>query len=169
MHLHKEVDEKIVRQSLKRFIGKITQLPPIKSAVKRQWRDRRVYYIEVLDIKDQDILFRIGCQAGTYIRKICHDIGQDLGCGAHMAQLRRTKAGPFDESSLCSLYDLKDAYWYFKNENNEKYLRHVIQPVEAAIEHIPKVWVTDTTVDTISHGAALAIPGIAKLEEKLDL
>ena len=48
-----------------------------------------------IEIDGQDVLFRVGCQAGTYIRKLCHDIGTALGTGAHMAQLRRTKAAGF--------------------------------------------------------------------------
>ncbi|MBU2560797.1 MAG: RNA-guided pseudouridylation complex pseudouridine synthase subunit Cbf5 [Nanoarchaeota archaeon] len=168
MHLHKEVPEAQIMNVMKEFTGKITQLPPLKSAVKRQWRERRVYYIEVLDIVGQDVLFVIGCQAGTYIRKICHDIGRALGTGAHMAELRRTKAGPFTEDTLMTLHDLTDAYWYYKNENNEKLIRHVVQPVENAVDHLPKLWVMDTTVDTLCHGADLAVPGITKLESGIE-
>jgi H/ACA ribonucleoprotein complex subunit 4 len=168
MHLHKEVPEADVRKVMKEFTGKITQLPPLKSAVKRQVRSRKVYYLEMLDIIGQDVLFVVGCQAGTYIRKLCHDIGKTLGCGAHMAELRRTKAGPFNESTIATMQDLADAYWYYKNEENEKLLRHVVQPVENAVSHMPKVWVMDTTVDTLCHGADLAVPGISKMNEILE-
>ncbi|MBW2971662.1 RNA-guided pseudouridylation complex pseudouridine synthase subunit Cbf5 [Candidatus Woesearchaeota archaeon] len=169
MHLHKEVPEADVRKVMKEFTGKITQLPPIKSAVKRQLRERKVYYIDILDIEGQDVLYVIGCQAGTYIRKICHDMGKALGVGAHMAELRRTKAGPFNEKTLVTMHDLTDAYWYYKNEGNERYIRHVIQPVENAVAHLPKIWVMDTTVDTLCHGADLAVPGIAKLDEGIEI
>jgi H/ACA ribonucleoprotein complex subunit 4 len=168
MHLHKEVDEKKVRDVMKEFTGKITQLPPLKSAVKRQVRSRKVYYIDILDIVGQDVLFVVGCQAGTYIRKLCHDIGKSLGCGAHMAELRRSKAGPFNESTLVTLHDLTDAMWYWKNENNDKLLRHVVQPIENAVSHLGKVWVMDTTVDTLCHGADLAVPGVAKLHGDIE-
>ncbi|MBI5880787.1 RNA-guided pseudouridylation complex pseudouridine synthase subunit Cbf5 [archaeon] len=168
MHLHKEMSEEQIKNVMKEFTGKITQLPPLKSAVKRQWRERSVYYIDVLEISGQDVLFLIGCQAGTYIRKICHDIGIAMGCGAHMAELRRTKAGPFDESTISTLQDLTDAYWYYKNEGNEKYLRHVVQPVENAVKHLPKVWILDTTVNAVCHGADLAVPGISKLSSGME-
>ncbi|NQU79259.1 RNA-guided pseudouridylation complex pseudouridine synthase subunit Cbf5 [Candidatus Woesearchaeota archaeon] len=168
MHLHKEVDEELIRKVLKEFTGKITQLPPVKSAVKRQWREREVYYIEILDIKGPDVLFKIGCQAGTYIRKICHDIGKSIGTGAHMAELRRSRAGPFDESTLSTLQDLTDAYWFYKNEDDDKFIRRVVQPVERAVEHLPKVWVADTTVNNLCHGAELAIPGISALESGIE-
>ncbi|MBW2965159.1 RNA-guided pseudouridylation complex pseudouridine synthase subunit Cbf5 [Candidatus Woesearchaeota archaeon] len=168
MHLHKEVEEAKLREGMGKFIGKITQLPPLKSAVKRQVRSRKIYYIEILDIMDNDVLFVVGCQAGTYIRKLCHDMGKELGTGAHMAELRRTKAGPFNESSLVTLHDLTDAMWYWKNEKNDKYLRSVIQPIENAVAHLGKVWVMDTTVNTICHGAALAVPGVAKLHSEIE-
>ncbi|MBR9700767.1 RNA-guided pseudouridylation complex pseudouridine synthase subunit Cbf5 [Candidatus Woesearchaeota archaeon] len=71
MHLHKEVPREQLDEVLKQFIGKIKQLPPIKSAVKRRWRYRKIYYLELLDVQGQEILFRVGCQAGTYIRKLC--------------------------------------------------------------------------------------------------
>jgi H/ACA ribonucleoprotein complex subunit 4 len=91
-----------------------------------------------------------------------------MGCGAHMSELRRTKAGPFDESSIVTLHDLTDAYWYYKNEGNEKYLRHVVQPVENAVKHLPKVWVLDTSVNAVCHGADLAVPGISKLNSGIE-
>lgn len=169
MHVHKEIPKEKIQKTIESFVGKIKQLPPIKSAVKREWRYRKVYYIEILDIKGQDVLFRVGCQAGTYIRKLCHDIGQTLGCGAHMSELRRTKAGPFDESTLVTLQDVADANWYYRNENNERYLRHVIQPLENAVDHLPKIWVYDTTVDTLCHGADLAVPGIAKVHSDIQV
>ena len=135
--------------------------------MKRQWRYRKVYYIEILDVAEKDVLFRIGCQAGTYIRKICHDIGQELGTGAHMAELRRSKAGPFNEDSLFTLQDLTDALHFYKIDNNEKFLRKVVQPLERAVDHLPKVWVLDTTVNTLCHGADLGVPGISKVESEI--
>ena len=168
MHLHKEVSEDKIKSVFNEFTGKIKQKPPIKSSVKRVVREREVYYIEILEKDGKDILFRIGCQAGTYIRKICHDIGQSLGCGAHMAELRRTKAGCFDESTLFTLQDLADAYWHYKNDGKEKFIRKVIQPIENAIRHLPKVWVLDTTVESLCHGVDLKVPGIAKVESGIE-
>jgi len=168
MHIHSDTDEEKIRKTLQSFVGKIMQLPPIKSSVKRQVREREIYYIKILEIKKQDVLFRIGCQAGTYIRKICHDIGKKLGPGAHMAELVRTKAGPFKTETLVTLQDLEDAYWYYKNENNERFIRHCIQPIENAVEHLAKVWVFDSTVDALCHGAKLAVPGISKIEDQIE-
>lgn len=168
MHLHKEVEKKKIHEAINSFIGTITQLPPLKSAVKRQERQRNIYYINVLEIIDKDVLFIVGCQAGTYIRKLCHDLGKKLGTGAHMAELRRSKAGPFNESTLATLSDLTDSFWYYKNEGHDKYLRQVVQPVEHAVAHLPKLYVMDTTVDAICHGADLAMPGISKLDSNIE-
>ena len=157
-----------MRKTCDSFIGKIQQLPPIKSAVKRQLRTRSIYYLEIMEIDNKDVLFRVGTEAGTYIRKLIHDIGKKLGTGAHMAELRRTKAGPFGESSLFTLQDLADSYHYWKEEGNEKFIRKVIQPVENAVSHLPKVWVFDTTVDSLCHGIDLKMPGISKVDSGIE-
>jgi len=165
MHLHKEVEEKTLRETVQRFVGKIQQRPPVKSAVKRVERTREIYQFEILEIKEKDVLFRVQCQAGTYIRVLCHQIGKELKVGAHMAELRRTQAGPFTEKdNLITLNDLQDAYHYYKEENNDKFLRYCIQPIENAVSHLPKCWILDTTIESLSHGRDLAIPGINKLD-----
>ena len=167
MKIHEEKEEKEIREIMNSFIGKIEQLPPVRSAVKRRIRTREIYYLEILEIEDRNVLFRVGCQAGTYIRKLCHDIGQKLETSAHMAQLIRTKAGPFREDTWHSLQEIKDAYEFYK-EGDEKPLKKIILPIEKAIDHLPKIWITDSTVDAICHGAELAIPGIAKIHSKIN-
>ena len=168
MHLHQEVPEDKIREACQSFVGKIKQLPPIRSAVKRQMRYRNVYYFEILEIEEKDIFFRVGTQAGTYIRKLCHDIGAKLGTGAHMSELRRTKVGHFNESNIVTMHDLADAYWLWKNEGNEKFIRKCIHPIEYAVKLMPKIWVRDSAVDTICHGANLGMPGIVKLETGIE-
>ncbi|MDP2750953.1 MAG: RNA-guided pseudouridylation complex pseudouridine synthase subunit Cbf5 [Nanoarchaeota archaeon] len=163
MHLHKDVSEEKIREVFKKFIGKITQLPPRKSAVKRQERQRTIYFLEILEIDGQDVLFKVGCQAGTYIRKLIHDMGIPLG-GAHMAELRRTKASIFVESQSVTLQDLADAYHYWKEENDDERIRKIIMPVEQALSHLKKVYVFDSSVDSLCHGSDLKFPGISKLD-----
>ena len=168
MHIHKEIGEEKLKETIKNhFIGKIRQLPPIKSSVKRELRTSEIYYFEILEIEEKDALFKIGCQAGTYIRKVVHDLGQKLNVGAHMAELRRTKAGPFTEENLFTLQDLIDAVYYYKKENNEKFIRNVIQPLENAVGHLPKIWVFDAAVKSLCHGASLKMPGISKLNDSI--
>ena len=166
MHVHQAVPEDKLRETIAQFVGKIKQLPPIKSAVKRQWRFRKVYYIDILDIQGREVLFVVGCQAGTYIRKLCHDIGISLGCGAHMAELRRTKAAGFNETHLATLQDLADAY-YYHTQGNDAPLRKILLPIEAGVSHLPKVWVQDSAVDALCNGVQLKLPGIAKLDSDI--
>jgi len=72
IHFHKKVDEKKLNETIKKyFIGKIKQIPPLKSSVKRVEREREIYYFNIIEKEDNDVLFFVGCQAGTYIRKLC--------------------------------------------------------------------------------------------------
>ena len=107
MLLHKEVDKKEVLKTSKEFIGKMKQIPPVKSAVARKERERDVYSFDILKVESRKITFKIKCEAGFYVRKLCHDFGQKLGCGAHMSELRRTAVGPFTEKECVKLDSLK--------------------------------------------------------------
>jgi H/ACA ribonucleoprotein complex subunit 4 len=168
MRLHGEVKEEKLRQVFKEFEGKIYQRPPVKSAVKRKLRTREIYYIEIQEIEGRDVLFKVGCEAGTYIRKLCHDIGEVVGTGAHMVELRRTKSGSFQEKDVVTLHDVIDAYYFWKEEGNEEFLRKTIQPVEKAMEYLPKIVVRDGAVDALCHGADLAVPGICELDADIN-
>ncbi len=166
MRLHKHASKKDVTALFKMFQGNLYQRPPVKSAVKRELRKRKVYKVELLEIEENDVLFKIACEAGTYIRKYCHDFGLLLGTEAHMQELRRIKSGTFSESdNLVTLQDLKDAYVFWKDGGEEKFLRRCIMPMERAVGELPKVWVRDSAIDALCHGSDLAVPGIVKLEK----
>lgn len=168
MTLHKDVNEGRIKSIFKEFNGKIYQTPPVKSAVKRELRVRSIYYSDILEIEGKDVLFKIVCEAGTYVRTYCHDIGEALGTGAHMSELRRTQVGSFTEKdNLITLQDLTDAYYYWNEESDESYLRKCILPMETTIEYLPKVYIRDSAVDAICHGANLAAGGIALLSENV--
>ncbi len=167
MRIHHPVPEDRIREVCAEFTGEIYQRPPIKSAVKRNLRVRTIYYLRIEEIEGVDVLFTVGCEAGTYIRKLCHDIGIALGTGASMAELRRTGAGPFDESDLVTLHDLRDAYVEWTEDGDETMLRSMIHPVERALVHLPQITIRDSAVDAICHGASLAVPGIVSLSEKI--
>ncbi|MBD3164056.1 RNA-guided pseudouridylation complex pseudouridine synthase subunit Cbf5 [Candidatus Woesearchaeota archaeon] len=168
MHLHKDAGERKIKKVFRQFTGKIRQTPPIKSAVRRKEREREVYYLDIMERDSRDILFKVGCEAGTYIRKLVHDMGAKLGTGAHMASLRRTKAACFGESSLFTLQDLADAYYYWKEDNNEAFIRKIVQPMESALSHLSKIWVNDSAVEALCHGRPLAVPGISKLHNNIN-
>jgi H/ACA ribonucleoprotein complex subunit 4 len=168
MHIHDDITEDKILEAVSKFQGKLMQLPPVKSAVKRQLREREVYYVNVLEIDGRDVLFKIGCQAGTYIRKWCHDFGLFINSNAHMVELRRTKSGPFTEHNLTTLQDLTDAYYYYTQENNDTKLRSLLITPEFAVSHLPKIYVMDTTVNSLCSGAYLKIPGVVKLESEIE-
>lgn len=169
MKLHREANEDKLRDVCVEFVGEIYQRPPLKSAVKRRIRTRAVHYIEIKEVEGKDVLMKVGCEAGTYIRMLCHHIGLALGVGAHMSQLRRTKSFPFTEDTLTRLHDLKDAYVLCEEEGDESFLRKLIMPMEYALVHIPCIIIKDSAVDAICHGADLAAPGIARIEEGINI
>ena len=165
MRVHKPQPKKRLFDVCGEFMGPIFQKPPLKSSVVKELRIRTIYYLDVLEIEEQHVLMRVGCQAGTYIRKLCFDIGLALGTGANMEELRRTRAGPFrEDETLVTLHQLIDAYAAWKETGDETGLRRVILPVEAALRHLPRLVIADNAVDAICHGAPLALPGLLRLE-----
>lgn len=164
VHLHKEVPTKKVDNVLAEFTGKIYQYPPLKSAVKRRLRVREIYCLDRLEIEERNVLVRVGCQSGTYIRTLAVDIGDALGVGAHLKELRRTKAGPFDEEESYNLHALKDAWVRYEERGDEKPLREIVRPMEEMLASEKTVVIKDTAVDAVCHGANLGVNGIHKVE-----
>lgn len=165
MKFSKSVERKKVERVFEYFTGEIYQKPPLEAAVARKIRIRKIYFIKLLEIDENNILFRVGCEAGTYIRVLCKDIGLILGVDAEMVELRRTRSGIFDENSCVYLQDLKDAVEIWKERGDEKILRKIICPVEVVCEGIKKIWVKDSTVNSICYGADLKVPGIVQFEK----
>jgi H/ACA ribonucleoprotein complex subunit 4 len=164
MKLHKNVEKNKITSVCNSFVGEIFQTPPLRSAVKRVRRKRQVYYFEIIQIKDNDVLFRVGCEAGTYIRTLCVDIGKKLGCGSHLAELRRTRVGGITEEDSVTLQDVNDAYIFWKEEQDESEILTKILPIKKLLDHLPKIVIRDSAVDAICHGANLAIPGIVEVD-----
>ena len=167
MTLHGDRAEKRIRQVISNFVGKIYQLPPVRSSVKRQLRIRNVSEIDILEIDGRKILFKIRCDAGTYVRTLCTDIGEALGCGGNMLELRRSMSGVMDESESATLHDLADAYVFWQQYGREAWLRSLIMPMEVLVEPLPKIIVKATAVDAICHGANLNISGIHMLDDEI--
>lgn len=168
MQVHADVPEEEIRRVLNEFVGEIYQKPPLRASVKRETRKRTIYRLEVHEIDGRVVLFTCSCQAGTYIRKLCSDIGDVLGCGAHMRELRRTRAGPFTEQNgLVTLHELSAAQSDLEAGNAEP-MRAIIKPMEIALGTIPRIEIRDSAVDAICHGADLAIPGIVKLDSSIE-
>lgn len=166
MHVHHEVSREKLEDVVKDFIGKIKQTPPKKSAVAREEREREIFSFEILEFEDKDVLFRTKTEAGTYIRKLCHDMGQKLGVGAHMAELRRTVAGPFTENQSHPLIEIKDAFEFAKS-GDDKRLRNILIPIEKAIPHAKKVFAKDSALESVIKGAPLYVSGVEKSDANI--
>ncbi|UCE36170.1 MAG: RNA-guided pseudouridylation complex pseudouridine synthase subunit Cbf5 [Thermoplasmata archaeon] len=167
MRLHSDVQRNKIEEIFSEFTGKIYQTPPVRSAVKREMRIREIYYLNFLETEKRLVLFKVGCESGTYIRTLCHDIGDALGIGAHMEELRRTKIGSFTEDDAVTLHNLKDAFVFWKEDRSEDKLRFALMPMERILDHLPKMVVKDSAVDAICHGANLALPGVAQLDSDI--
>ena len=161
LYLHGDVSDEALLSALEEFKGLIFQRPPIKSTVKRRLRTRRIHNIEFIEKQDRYVLLRVSVEAGTYIRKLFHDIGEFLGCGASMRELRRTRAGPLRESESITLQELERAVVMWEDARDDTYLRERIRPLESIVTQLlPRIVVKDTAVAAIAHGASVKIPGI---------
>jgi H/ACA ribonucleoprotein complex subunit 4 len=167
LETHREVDPKRMREVLLEFQGPIYQTPPLRSAVKRELRIRTIYSTEVYETTTRKALFRTSCEAGTYMRKLCTDVGIVLGPGGNMKALRRSRTGPFPEATAVTMQDVRDAYEHFLETKDEGWLREVVRPVEELVAHLPRMVVRDTAVDALCHGADLALPGIVELQKDI--
>ena len=160
MRLHADRPEDRIREVMGRFEGRIYQMPPVRSAVKRQLRIRRISSIEIREIEGRDVLFVVNCDAGTYIRTLCTDIGEALGCGANMIELRRTRSGLLKETDAATMQDLADAYIFWQQNGRDAWMRSLLHPVEILVDPLPKVILKATAVDAVCRGADLTVKGI---------
>jgi len=154
LHAHKEqkIEElqKIVNE---KFLGKIKQTPPHKSAVKRVERTREVYEFRFTEASKDNKYFLFECkvEGGTYIRKICSDLGEMIG-GGNMAELRRTAAGIFDEKKIYDLFEFEKVVAKYKNGDGKK-LKEMIVPAEDVVKKIlPVVQVKKDSVKKLYTG-----------------
>jgi H/ACA ribonucleoprotein complex subunit 4 len=114
--VHRDVETRRLEDVMGGFLGDVLQMPPKRSAVKRRLRTRRIHSLDVLETSPRRALFRVHCEAGTYMRTLCHDIGMVLGTGAHMGDLRRTRVGAFPEDAMVTLHDLRDAVEWHRED-----------------------------------------------------
>ena len=119
--------------------------------------------IELLAYNDPFISLRVHCAKGVYIRTLCADLGEALGVGANMLDLRRTRTASFPESEAHPLNAFHDALVYWREEQDEAPLRALLRPMESLLAPLPKIVVKDTAVDAVCHGANVHVPGVAKL------
>jgi H/ACA ribonucleoprotein complex subunit 4 len=162
MRFHEDISlEKIEKAIKEKFTGVIKQIPPVKSRVARRERQREIKSFEILEQDGKDFVFRTVVQGGTYIRKLIDDLGKALGIGAHMLELRRTRAGIFEENKSVTLYELEEA---IKKNGLEK----LITPAQEAIKKVfPIIEIKEESVDRILHGQPIYYKNLIKIT-KLD-
>ena len=164
MRLHKDVDRERILKLAEEFTGRLYQRPPRKSAVKRALRIREIRKLEILDTDGRLVLFRVQCDAGTYIRSLCHHMGLAAGAGAHMQELRRTRSGAFGEEGMHTLHDVQDAA-VAARAGDPAALHAMILSVDAAVPDLPTVVIRDAAIDAICRGAQLAGVGVVSMKE----
>jgi len=153
MRLHANISDKQLDIIIAKFIGTITQLPPVRSRVKRALREREVKTFKIIERESKDVIFETQVQAGTYIRKLCDDMGKEIG-GAHMLELRRTRAGIFAEAEIHTLYELEKAVEEYNN-GNETSLRAMLIPGEVIGVILPVIFVNPESVNKLYTGSPL--------------
>ncbi|MNZ48120.1 tRNA pseudouridine synthase B [compost metagenome] len=160
---------------LPRFRGDIEQVPPMYSALKkdgqplyklaragevveREARSVTIARLDLLAFEAPCATLAVACSKGTYVRTLVEDIGQALGCGAHVAALRRTQAGPFGLAQAISLEVLEQAHAEGGNEALDRFL----MPVDSGLEHWPLIQLSEHSAYYWLHGQPVRAPDAPK-------
>lgn len=159
MRLHKEIDERRIREVARQFEGRILQKPPLRSAVAKRWRERTIRAIEVLEVQERDVLMRVECEAGTYIRKLMFDMGKKLGCGANMLELRRIRSGTVREEHTFTLYELQAAVRRWKEQGDASVLKKMLIAPEEII-NLDKIIVKESALPSLAYGSPIYRRGL---------
>jgi len=167
MRLHSSVPRRQLDSVVEQFTGEIYQRPPQRSSVRRDTRTRTIHELEITESHGNLYLVRCLCESGTYVRKLFYDMGEVLGVGATMTELRRTKVGPLEEKDgFVTLHELSDAMFKLRS-GEEAGLRRCVRPIESVLGPNKKVVVRDSAIEAICHGARLAVPGVLSASEDL--
>ena len=178
------VSREQVEQALQSFKGETQQIPPMHSALKvdgvplyklaregktipREARSICVYELELTDFQGDEIELEITCSKGTYIRTIADDLGQDLGCGAHIIALRRLQAGAFTEADCVSTDALREV----KEKHGMDRLDQNLIPMDRAIEDLPEVNLPSIAASQFKNGQSVLVrhlpeEGLVRLYEE---
>ena len=162
-----DVSEAEILAVLPRFVGDIQQIPPMHSALKRDGRPLyelarkgieverapravRIHAIDCLAFAGDTLSLRVSCSKGTYIRVLAADIGQVLGCGAHLIGLRRTVVGDLDLAKAVSLAELEGVLEELRGAR--------LLPVDALLQSLSRVDLDAAEANRFSHGNPVALP-----------
>ncbi len=160
MVLHGEVARKELDRVVGEFTGPLFQTPPVRSAVKRERRVRTIHELELLELERTRLLLRVRADSGTYIRTLAVDLGDALGVGGHLEELRRTATGPFSEEQarpLAAFADAKAA----AAAGAPAQLLELLRPAEEVWREFPRLTLKDAAASAVAHGALLAPGGVS--------
>ena len=163
-----DVTEKVVSETLQSFVGKYEQIPPMYSALKvngkklyelaregkeveRKARPVTIHYIEVLEMSLPQLTIKVGCSKGTYIRTLCHDLGEKLGCGAAMAALERTKSGQFSLNTAITLAELEEKLKE-AGDDREQVIQSLVIPIDRMFEEYKELYLLSQWERLIQNG-----------------
>lgn len=156
---HAKPPPKELDRAIAEFTGPIYQTPPVRSAVKRERRIRTVHRLTAVEVAGPRVLLDLVADSGTYVRTLAVDLGEALGVGAHLEELRRVATGPFDEAQALSLSALADAVAAAR-AGAPAALLAALHPIEEVWREFPRIVVKEAAASAIAHGAGLASGGI---------
>lgn len=160
--LHGDAPDAEIARVLGEFTGPIFQTPPVRSAVKRERRVRTVHRLTLLERDGPRLLLDLVADSGTYVRTLAVDVGEALGVGAHLEELRRVATGPFSESDAHPLTDLADAV-AARRAGSPGPLLSLLHPIDEVWREFPSVVVKDGAASALAHGAGLASGGVLSI------
>ncbi len=156
---HGAVDRADLERVLAEFTGPIYQTPPVRSAVKRERRIRRIHRLTLVERDGVRAVIDLVADSGTYVRTLAVDVGEALGVGAHLEELRRTATGPFDERASITLTTLADAVTRARSGDPADLLAQ-LHPMREVWSEFPAVVLKEGAASAVAHGAGLAAGGI---------
>ncbi len=149
--------------------GPIYNVPPKESAVKVQVRSRTIHDSNIIDSDDSGRvhLLSIDCDAGTYVRTLVRDLGLIVGNKCELLELHRFRSGSMLDSMACTMQQLTDAVFLWREHDDSRGLAKILSPIETILDDIPELVIKDGAVAAMSHGAPLARPGIVSIPRGL--
>ncbi|MEM0129485.1 MAG: RNA-guided pseudouridylation complex pseudouridine synthase subunit Cbf5 [Thermoplasmata archaeon] len=147
---------------LAEFTGPVYQTPPVRSAVRRERRVRTIHRLDLVEREGTLAVIDVVADSGTYVRTLAVDVGDALGVGAHLAELRRTGTGPFREGQAIPLGRLADARAAY-DAGTPGPLLALLHPPEEVWREFPVVRIRGAAASAVAHGAGLARGGIASV------
>lgn len=158
-----EVSDDDLQEAMVRLTGRVYNVPPEVSAVKVQVRTRKIFAFEQLDRSGNDMIARVACEAGTYIRTMARGLGLLLNMKVQLKELRRDMSGMFTLDDCVTLQELADAVWLWKECDRPEALLRIIHPIEKLLLDLPSATVKDSAAAALAHGAPLLRPGLVNI------